>query len=79
VIDVVMPKFGWTMTEGTITEWYRAENERVSEGDPLFCVETEKVNTDVDAPASGVLTEVRATAGTTVRVGEVVARIAAAS
>ena len=74
-MDIVMPKFGWTMEEGTVTQWYAAEGDQVVAGQPLFVVETEKVNTDVEAPASGVLAAVLAPEGSLVPVGEPVARL----
>ncbi len=73
--DIVMPKFGWTMEEGTITQWYVSQGDSVTEGQPLFVVETEKVNTDVEAPASGVLTAIVAPVGSLIPVGTLVARL----
>jgi pyruvate dehydrogenase E2 component (dihydrolipoamide acetyltransferase) len=54
-IEVVMPKFGLTMQEGTIQQWFKAEGERIEAGQPLFEVETEKVLYEVEAPASGTV------------------------
>ena len=50
---VTMPKWGLTMTSGTITNWSREEGDPVTEGVPLLTVETEKAVDDVEAPASG--------------------------
>jgi pyruvate dehydrogenase E2 component (dihydrolipoamide acetyltransferase) len=52
-VEVVMPKFGLTMQEGTIQQWFKAEGDRIEKGEPLFEVETEKVLYEVEAPASG--------------------------
>jgi pyruvate dehydrogenase E2 component (dihydrolipoyllysine-residue acetyltransferase) len=52
-LEVVMPKFGLTMREGTIQRWFKAEGDRIEKGEPLFEVETEKVLYEVEAPASG--------------------------
>ena len=52
-VEVVMPKFGLTMQEGTIQQWFKAEGDRVDKGEPLFEVETEKVLYEVEAPVSG--------------------------
>ncbi len=52
-VEVVMPKFGLTMQEGTIQQWFKAEGEQINKGEPLFEVETEKVLYEVEAPASG--------------------------
>ena len=48
-----MPKFGLTMQEGTIQQWFKSEGDRIEKGEPLFEVETEKVLYEVEAPASG--------------------------
>lgn len=55
---VTMPKWGLTMTSGTITGWSHKEGDTVSEGAPLLTVETEKAVDDVEAPASGVLRKI---------------------
>jgi pyruvate dehydrogenase E2 component (dihydrolipoamide acetyltransferase) len=52
-VEVVMPKFGLTMQEGTIQQWFKAEGDRIDKGEPLFEVETEKVLYEVEAPTSG--------------------------
>ncbi len=52
-VEVVMPKFGLTMQEGTVQQWFKAEGDAVEKGEPLFEVETEKVLYEVEAPASG--------------------------
>jgi pyruvate dehydrogenase E2 component (dihydrolipoamide acetyltransferase) len=77
-VEVIMPKFGLTMQEGTIRCWLRAEGEPVTKGEPLFEVETEKVLYEVEAPASGILARVLAAAETTVPVAQAVGVIAEA-
>jgi pyruvate dehydrogenase E2 component (dihydrolipoamide acetyltransferase) len=52
---VIMPKFGMAQEEATIVRWYKQEGEQVQQGEPLLEVMTDKVNMDVEAPASGVL------------------------
>ncbi len=74
-MDVTLPKWGMTMQEGTISAWHVAAGDPVSEGDVLATVETDKVDADLEAPASGVLDEIIVQAGTTVEVGSVIARI----
>jgi pyruvate dehydrogenase E2 component (dihydrolipoamide acetyltransferase) len=71
--DIVMPQLGESVTEGTITRWFKAVGEAVSEDEPLFEVSTDKVDTEVPAPASGVLSEIRVEEGDTVEVGTVLA------
>ena len=73
LVPVYMPKFGMTMTEGLITEWHVAEGAMVQQGDPLFSVETEKANSDVEAPVGGTVAEICAEAESEVPVGEIVA------
>src|SRR5215213_8440157 len=70
---VKMPKWGLTMTAGTVTDWLREEGAHVSAGDPLLTVETEKAVNDVEAPADGVLRKIVAAAGTEAPVGGAVA------
>jgi pyruvate dehydrogenase E2 component (dihydrolipoamide acetyltransferase) len=71
--DIVMPQLGESVTEGTITRWFKAVGEAVTEDEPLFEVSTDKVDTEVPAPASGVLSEIRVEEGDTVEVGTVLA------
>ena len=74
---VTMPKWGLTMTTGTITGWAREEGDPVTEGTPLLTVETEKAVDDVEAPASGVLRKIVAAIGSEVPVMGAVAVITA--
>lgn len=74
---VKMPKWGLTMTQGTIIDWLVAEGTEVSEGDMLLTVETEKAVDDVGAPASGILYRIVAPAGSEVEVSGAVALILA--
>jgi pyruvate dehydrogenase E2 component (dihydrolipoamide acetyltransferase) len=74
---VKMPKWGLTMTAGTVTGWLYQEGAEISEGDPIFTVETEKAVNDVEAPSDGVLLKIIATEGSEVPVSGPVAVIAA--
>ncbi|MBW3631917.1 MAG: 2-oxo acid dehydrogenase subunit E2, partial [Chloroflexi bacterium] len=74
---VTMPKWGLTMTSGTITGWSRVEGDPVTEGTPLLTVETEKAVDDVEAPATGVLRKIVADVGSEVPVMGAVAVITA--
>ena len=56
--EVLMPKLGLTMTEGTIEEWKIKEGEPVKKGDVLFSVATDKLTNDVEADADGVLLKI---------------------
>ena len=64
--EVVMPKLGLTMTEGTIENWLKAEGDAVKEGEVLFSVSTDKLTNDVEAMASGKLLKILVPAGETV-------------
>jgi pyruvate dehydrogenase E2 component (dihydrolipoamide acetyltransferase) len=75
---VTMPKWGLTMTSGTVTGWARQEGDPISEGSPLLTVETEKAVDDVEAPASGILRKIVAEIGSEVPVMGAVAVITAA-
>lgn len=74
---VKMPKWGLTMTAGTVTDWLRDEGTEVNAGEPLLTVETEKAVNDVDAPANGILRKIVAAAGSEVPVSGPVAIITA--
>ncbi len=74
-MDVILPKWGMTMQEATVTGWLKAVGDPVDKGDELVEVETDKVSTAVEAPTSGVLTERRAEVGDVVAVGDVIAVI----
>jgi pyruvate dehydrogenase E2 component (dihydrolipoamide acetyltransferase) len=75
-VEVVMPKFGLTMQEGTIQRWFKAEGERIEAGQPLFEVETEKVLYEVEVPTGGWVAKLLYPAEATVPCAQVVAVIA---
>ncbi len=64
--EVIMPKMGQTMEEGTILEWYKAEGESVARGEPLFQVESDKAVFDIESPANGTVRRIWFPGGTTV-------------
>ena len=68
-MDVVMPQLGETVTEGTVTRWYKKVGDAVVADEALFDVETDKVSTEIPAPASGVLSEILVAEGVTAKVG----------
>ena len=73
--DVVMPQMGESIVEGTLTKWLKKTGETIERDEPLFEISTDKVDTEIPAPAAGVLTEVLVQEGQTVQVNAVVARI----
>lgn len=74
--DVFMPQLGETVAEGTVTKWFKSVGDVVNRGDTLFEVSTDKVDTEIPAQATGVLSEILVAAGTTVDVGTRLAVIA---
>ena len=75
--DITLPQLGETVTEGTITRWFKKVGDTVAADEPLFEVSTDKVDTEVPSPSAGVLTEIRAQEGDTVPVGAVIAVVGA--
>lgn len=74
-MDVTLPRLADELEDGLVSRWLKRPGERVSAGEPLVEIETDKVNSEIEAPCDGVLTEVLAEEGTTVPVGQVIARI----
>jgi 2-oxoglutarate dehydrogenase E2 component (dihydrolipoamide succinyltransferase) len=68
-MDVVMPQMGVSVSEGTITKWLKQEGEEVTADEPLLEISTDKVDTEVPAPGSGVLQQIVVQEGETVDVG----------
>ena len=73
--DVVMPQLGETVADGTVAKWFKAVGDTVTRGEPLFEVSTDKVDTEIPAPADGLLSVILVPEGSTVDVGTVLARI----
>lgn len=75
--DVIMPALGVAQEKGTLLNWLKAEGQPVTKGEPLMEVETDKATVEIEAPASGILTNVTASAGDEVPVGNKIAVILA--
>jgi 2-oxoglutarate dehydrogenase E2 component (dihydrolipoamide succinyltransferase) len=73
--QVIMPQLGESIVEGTIGKWLKQEGEAVTELEALLEVNTDKVDTEIPAPASGVLLKVLAAEGAVVKVGTPIAVI----
>ncbi len=73
--EIVMPQMGESIFEGTITKWLKQVGDKVERDEPLFEISTDKVDAEIPSPAAGVLTEIKAEAGTTVQINTVVAVI----
>jgi pyruvate dehydrogenase E2 component (dihydrolipoamide acetyltransferase) len=75
-VDVVMPQMGVSVSEGTITKWLKSEGEEITADEALLEISTDKVDTEVPSPASGVIQQILAQEGDTVAVGTKIAVIA---
>ena len=74
--NVLLPQWGMNMEDGTLTKWLVGEGDEIAEGQPLVEVETAKINSELESPASGVVAHIMAAEGSLVKVGELVAVIA---
>ena len=72
--EVVLPKLGFDMNEGVLSEWLVVDGGDVKEGQPLFLLESEKSSNEIEAPASGTL-KIVAKPGETYQVGTVLGHI----
>lgn len=75
--NVILPKWGLTMEEGTVTVWHKQEGDAVALDEVIAEVETDKVNNELAAPAAGILAKIVVSVGETVPVGATLAVIAA--
>lgn len=75
--EVFMPALGMAQETGTLLEWLAAEGAEVRKGEPLMTVATDKTDVDIDAPASGVLSNITAAPGDEIPVGQTIALILA--
>ena len=73
--DVIMPKLGESITEGTIVEWKKNVGDKISRDETILEISTDKVDSEIPSPAAGTLLEVLYKKNETVAVGEVIARI----
>src|SRR6056297_1248668 len=74
--DFQMPKLGLTMEEGTIVEWLVADGSEITAGSPVLLIETDKTETEVEAPHSGTL-RIAGPAGETFACGAVIGQVLA--
>jgi pyruvate dehydrogenase E2 component (dihydrolipoamide acetyltransferase) len=72
---VIMPKFEMAQETGTVSHWLKGEGDSVEKGEAILEVETDKVNMEVEAPASGILVGIRAEVGAVVPIGQAIAYI----
>ena len=74
--DIEMPQLGETVTEGTITKWFKNVGDPIAEDEVLFEVSTDKVDSEVPSPVAGFVSEIRVPEGDTVDVGTILAVVA---
>ena len=72
--QVLLPKIGFSMNEGTLAEWLAADGAVIKEGQPLYALESDKSVQEIEAPASGTL-KIIAKTGEVYQVGHVLAEI----
>ena len=73
-VEILLPKIGFSMNEGVLSEWLVADGKPVREGEPLFSLESDKSTNEVESPATGTL-RVVAVPGETYEVGTVLGYI----
>src|SRR3954451_8957941 len=74
-VSVTMPRLGESVSEGTVTRWLKKEGDRVEADEPLLEVSTDKDDTEIPSPASGVLSSIKVAEDETVDVGTELAQI----
>ena len=72
--QVTIPKIGFSMTEGILSEWLAEDGAQVTEGEPLYAIESDKSTNEVESPATGTL-KIIGEIGETYEVGTVIAEI----
>ena len=75
IVDVIMPKMGESITEGTILEWYKEVGETIDKDETLLEIGTDKVDSEIPAPDSGIIIEILAKPNDVIDVGKVIAKI----
>lgn len=74
-MDIIMPKMGESVSEGTIIKWHKKIGDKVKRDEIIFEISTDKVDTEIPSPSDGILSEILVQEGQTVEVGTVVARL----
>src|SRR4029077_7593808 len=73
--EVKMPQMGESIFEGTVTKWLKKKGDKVQRDEPLFEISTDKIDTEIPSPASGVLQDILVPEGQTVQINTIVAVI----
>src|SRR5512134_2105908 len=72
---IIMPKFEMAQETGTVSKWLKQEGDLIEKGEPILEVETDKINMEVESPASGILGGISAGPGAVVPIGQAIAYI----
>ena len=75
IVDVVMPKMGESITEGTILEWHKEIGDSIEKDETLLEIGTDKVDSEIPSPETGTVCDILANPNDVVDVGNVIARI----
>src|SRR5690348_2686182 len=75
-VEIKVPAMGESVTEATISKWFKKEGDAVKRDEPLLELETDKVTVEVPSPADGAIESISAQAGATVQVGALLGAIA---
>ena len=75
---IIVPTLGESVTEATVSKWLKNQGEKVNSDEPLVELETDKVNIEVPAPSSGVLSQINVKEGQTVNVGTLLGEVSTA-
>ena len=75
LVDIIMPKMGVSITEGTIIEWRKKIGDTVEKDEIFLEIGTDKVDSEIPSPAAGILVEILANPNDVIDVGKVIARI----
>jgi len=78
-VEIVMPKMGESVQEGTITKWLKKAGDKIEQDEALLEISTDKVDTEVPSPAAGILQEILVKEGATVAVGTVMAYVSSST
>jgi len=74
-LDIIMPKMGESIMEGTILKWLKKAGDKIERDEPILEISTDKVDTEIPAPENGVLTELLFKEGDVIEIGKVIARM----
>lgn len=75
-VTITLPKLGESIVSATVVQWFKKVGDQIARDEPLLEVSTDKVNSEIPSPVSGVLTEILAEAGRELQVGEALAVVA---